>query len=78
MPKQAKFVTRIEYEPENDKPGDGLMPAFDEIVTGPVDSVHIERMRDNSYWIGIYKGEQRQCVWLSSRGKLIARTENDS
>ena len=59
--------------PENDRPG--MMFAFDEIVTGPVDSVHIERMSDNSYWMCIYKGDEGQRIMISStssRGKIVA------
>lgn len=70
------FVTRVAPEPQNDKPG--LMDAFDEIVTGPVDSIHIERMSDDHYWMLITKGDQRQRVTFSTasgRGKVIARTE---
>lgn len=71
------IVRRVKWEPENDKPG--LMKAFDEIVTGPLDSVHIERMADGIYWMAFYKnGEDRQVVVISAtnpRGKIVARTE---
>ena len=72
----CSFVTRAEPEPENDKPG--WMHAFDEIVTGPVDSVHIERMTDGSYWMCIYKGDEGQRIMISAvnnRAKIVARTE---
>lgn len=46
----CSFIKSHNPEPENDRPG--MMFAFDEIVTGPVDSVHIERMSDNSYYPG--------------------------
>lgn len=72
----CSFVTSHNPEPENDKPG--LMHAFDEIITGPVDSVHIERMTDGSYWMCIYKGDEGQRIMISavsSRAKIVARTE---
>lgn len=70
------IVERVEWEPENDEPR--KMRAFDEIVTGPVDSIHIERMDDGLYWMGIYKGDERQVVVIGAknlRAKVIARTE---
>ena len=72
------FVTRIEPEPENDRPG--WMRAFDEIVTGPLDYVHIERMDDGCYWMVLVKGEDEQRIIIASatgRAKIIARTEAD-
>jgi hypothetical protein len=71
------FITRVEWEPEHDEPN--AMLAFDEIVTGPVDMVHIERMSDGTYWMGIYKGDVRQVVVFHTRreAKLYARTEAD-
>lgn len=72
------FITRIEPEPENNRPG--FMDAFDEIVTGPVDCIHIERMSDDLYWMAIYKGAVRQVVVIGSasgRAKVVARTEAD-
>lgn len=72
----CSFVKSHNPEPENDRPG--MMFAFDEIVTGPVDSVHLERMSDNSYWMCIYKGDEGQRIMISStssRGKIVARTE---
>lgn len=72
------FITRIEPEPHHDKPN--LMRAFDEFVTGPVDSVHMERMSDDLYWMVITKGDQRQRFVIGSangRSKVIARTETD-
>lgn len=78
MRETASFVKRIEREPENDKPG--LMKAFDEIVTGPVDAIHIERMDDGLYWMAIYKGDESQRIVIGSasgRGKVVARTERD-
>lgn len=74
----CSFVTRVEPEPHHDKPG--LMEAFDEIVTGPVDSIHIERMSDDCYWMCIYKGEEAQRIIISTksgRGLIVARTELD-
>lgn len=71
------IVKAVQWEPENDKPG--LMRAFDEIVTGPLDSVHIERMSDGTYWMALYKnGEDRQVVVISAnnpRAQIVARTE---
>lgn len=70
------FVTRVEWEPENDRAG--YMDAFDELVTGPVDSVHIERLSDNLYWMAIYKGEARQVVVIAAKNlnaHVIGRTE---
>ncbi len=71
------IVTRIEWEPKNDKPG--FMKAFDDLVTGPLQMVHIERMHDGTYWMALYKNDkERQVVVISShnnRAKIIARTE---
>ena len=70
------FVTRVNPEPENDKPH--LMKAIDEIVTGPLDSFHIERMDDGTYWMALSKGENRQVIVVSSatqRAKIVARPE---
>lgn len=77
MKKTHDFVTRMEWEPEHDK-GD-CMPAFDEMVTGPVDSVHIERMSDGTYWMALYKGDVRQVVTFHTarEAKVYARTERD-
>ena len=75
---KCDFVTRIASEPENDKPG--LMRAFDEIVTGPLDYVHIERMSDDLYWMVLCKGGECQRIVIGSasgRAKVIARTELD-
>jgi hypothetical protein len=72
------FVTRVEPEPAHDKPG--LMPAIDELVTGPLDSFHIERMADDIYWMALYKDDVRQVLVISSlsgRAKIVARTEAD-
>lgn len=72
------FVTRVNPEPENDKAG--MMDAIDEIVTGPLDSFHIERMSNNTYWMALSKGDQRQVIVISStngRCKIVARTDTD-
>lgn len=50
--------------------GDGMKPTFDEIVTGPVDSVHIEQMSDQLYWMAIEKGDRRLVVTFSSQGRF--------
>jgi hypothetical protein len=74
----CSFVIRHEPEPEYDRPG--LMHAFDEIVTGPVDSIHIERLSDGCYWMCIYKGEEGQRIMISTdsgRGLIVARAEID-
>jgi hypothetical protein len=49
---------------------------FDELVISKPDFVHIERMSDESVWIGIYKGDKRVSLFLSSRGK-VAVTDGD-
>lgn len=69
------FIERVEWEPENDRPN--YKRCFDEIVTGPVDCVHIERMDDGCYWMAIYKGNERQVVTFgTARGaKIFGRTE---
>jgi hypothetical protein len=71
------FITRVEWEPENDRPD--MQAAFDEMVTGPVDMVHIERMDEGVYWMAIYKGDERQVVTFhTARGaKVYARTEKE-
>jgi len=75
-----EIVKCVEWEPENDRPG--LMHAFDEIETGPLESVHIERMDDGCYWMALYKNkDQRQVVVISAtnpRAKIVARTESDA
>jgi hypothetical protein len=72
-----KIVKRIAWEPENDRPGQ--MKAFDEIVTGPLQSVHIERMHDGCYWIALYlDGDIRQTVVISAKNpaaKILGLTE---
>jgi hypothetical protein len=50
---------------QHDRPG--WMPRFDEVVTGPVDSIHIEQMSDQTYWMGIYKGDERLVIVFSSQ-----------
>lgn len=75
---RCEFVQRIAPEPENDSPK--YMRAFDEIVTGPVDYVHIERMSDDLYWMVIGKGEVAQRIVIgavNTRAKVVARTEID-
>lgn len=70
------FVTSINPEPEHNKPG--FMMAIDELMTGPLDGFHIERMTDETYWMALQKGDQRQVVVISSangRAKIVARTE---
>lgn len=71
---QRDFIRRIEWEPEH---GEG---AFSEMVTGPVDMVHIERMDDGCYWMGIYKDGKRQVVRLGANNDescIYAATEVD-
>ena len=66
------FVKRIEWRHRND----GDQKAFDEIVTGPVDSVHIEQLTDGSYWMAIEKDGKRQIIYFSQFGRrIVARTE---
>jgi hypothetical protein len=48
-----------------DKPE--FKPLFDEILTGPVDSVHIEQMSESHWWMAIYKGDRRLVVTFSSK-----------
>ena len=69
------WIERVKFETEHDEPGQKR--AIDEIVTGPVDQVHVERMSDGTYWVGIYKGDQRQVVVFHTNreAKLFARTE---
>lgn len=52
---------------------------FDEMVTGPVDMVHLEMMDEGVLWICLYRGEERQVVWAQARkGKqLEVRTRHD-
>lgn len=75
---RCAFVERIAPEPENDRPG--LMRAFDEIVTGPIDSVHIERMSDDLYWMVLVKGHEVQRIVIGAKNPkalVVARTEID-
>ena len=71
------FVTRVEWEPENNTPD--TKACFDELVTGKVDCVHIERMSDGTYWMAIYKGKDRQIVTFGTarEAKIFGRTEPD-
>lgn len=58
-----------------------LMPRFDEIVTGPVDSVHIEQLSDQLFWMAIGKGAERLVVTFSSlnmRAHVAGRFEQDA
>jgi len=75
--KTHDFITRVEWEPENDKPD--ANPAIDEIVSGPIDSFHIERMSDGIYWMVLCKGDKRQVITIGANGrcKIVARTEAD-
>ena len=77
MDLHPEIVTRVKWEPENDKAG--LMRAVDEIVTGPLTSLHLERMSDGSYWIGLCNGEAHQVIFISSLrdAKIVARTQSD-
>lgn len=49
---------------EQDKPG--YNPIFDEIVTGPVDSIHIERMTEQGYWMSITRGDETIAIWFAA------------
>ena len=73
------FIEGAVWEPENDK--QGLMAAIDELVSGPLDSFHIERMDDGCYAIELCKGEATQRIIISAnnpRAKIVARTEADA
>lgn len=73
-----RFIEGVAWEPENDNPG--LMAAFDELISTKVDSVHIERMDDGTYWMAIEKGGKQQIVVISAvnpKAKIVARTEKD-
>lgn len=75
---KCDFVKRIEPEPEHDRPHH--MRAFDEIITGPLDYVHIERMSDDLYWMVLCKDGQCQRIIIGAnngRSKIVARTEID-
>lgn len=71
------FIRRLAPEPEHDRPG--FKPAFDELVTGPVDGIHIERLDTGLYWMSITKGGVRQIVTFGTRRNalLVARTEGE-
>ncbi len=61
---------------EFDKPW--VKPRFDELVTGPVDSIHIEHLDETMIWMAIRKGKERQIVIFSTpngRSTVEARTE---
>ena len=69
------FVVR---DVQHDRPG--LKPLFDEIVTGPVDGVHIEQLSDQTYWMAIEKGGDRLIVIFSSkngRAHVAGRFEHE-
>ena len=54
----------------------GWMPRFDEVVTGPVDAIHIEQLSDETYWVGISKGTERLViVFSSSKSHITGRFE---
>jgi hypothetical protein len=58
----------------------GLKPVFDEIVTGTIDSVHIEQMDDGLYWMALNKGEKRLVITFSSvsgRAAIAGRFEEE-
>jgi len=52
--------------------------AFDELAVKDGAAIHIERMDAGSWWIGIYKDDQRQVVWFDSDSPIRARTERDT
>ena len=61
-----------------DRPG--FMPTFDEIVTGPVDGIHIEQMSDTLYWMAIHRGDERLIVVFGSkngRAHVAGRFEHE-
>lgn len=66
----AAIIDRVEPEPEH---GDS---AIDELVATGVD-IHIERMSDGTYWLGIEKDGKRQVVTFSTRREalIIAKTD---
>lgn len=51
---------------------------FDDLVVRDGAAIHIERMDTGTWWIGIYKDDQRQVVWLKSDSPIRARTERDT
>ncbi len=67
------FITRVEWEPENDKPN--LKPAFDELVANDV-NLRIENL-GGEYWMSISRdGEDRQIVVFAVEGgKIVGRTD---
>jgi hypothetical protein len=73
---KSSFVTRIEPEPGNDRPDQ--MRAFAVLVTGPIDSVHIERMDGSLYSMVMRKGDEAQRITIGAtdgRSKVAGRTE---
>ena len=68
-----KWVDRVEWEPEHDKPGN--KKCLNEIVIGPTDMVHIERMDDGFFWMAVYKGDQRQMFSFTAAGLVLCGTE---
>lgn len=52
--------------------------SLDEIVTEQIDSFHLEQMDDGCWWLGIYRGTERQVVWLNSKKPITANTYEDS
>jgi hypothetical protein len=65
MPSDTHGEWWVARDVQDDKRG--LKPLFDEIVTGPVDSVHIEQLSDDLYWMAIHKGDERLVVTFSAK-----------
>lgn len=72
---ETGIVKRVEWEPEHDKRG--MARAVSELVTEKVDHVHLERMRDDHFWMSLDRGEERQLVIfrVTNKGKLVVRTQ---
>ena len=52
--------------------------AFGDLFVKDGAAIHIEQMDTGSWWIGIYKDDQRQVVWFDSDSPIRARTERDT
>ena len=47
---------------------------LDDIV---IYDIHLERMADRFWWLGIYKGKKRTCFWIKSKSKIFVEVQDN-
>lgn len=68
------FVTNVILEDDTDRAG-YLLPVIRELVTGPVDGVHIYRSGECQWRIELHKGAHTQVIVLGSDSHIAGTTE---